>query len=45
MVFGFLMRSQRFSMIVDNGSVSKLNVEEGGGFEVSKAEVILDQLS
>ena len=43
--FGLGMRSQRFSMIVDNGSVSKLNVEEGGGFEVSKAEVILDQLS
>ena len=43
--FGLGMRSQRFSMIVDNGSVSQLNVEEGGGFEVSKAEVILDQLS
>ncbi|MAR79048.1 MAG: peroxiredoxin [Rhodospirillaceae bacterium] len=43
--FGLGMRSQRFSMIVDNGLVTKLNVEEGGGFEVSKAEVILDQLS
>ena len=43
--FGLGMRSQMFSMIVDNGLVTKLNVEEGGGFEVSKAEVILDQLS
>ena len=42
--FGLGMRSQRFSMIVENGSISKLNVEEGGGFEVSKAEVILEQL-
>jgi len=38
------VRSQRYSMIVDNGTVTHLNVEEGGGFEVSDAETILGQL-
>ena len=28
-------RSQRYSMIVDNGTITHLNVEEGSGFEVS----------
>lgn len=37
-------RSQRYSMIVDNGTVTQLNVEEGGGYEVSNAETILSQL-
>lgn len=37
-------RSQRYSMIVDNGTVTHLNVEEGGNFEVSNAETILSQL-
>jgi peroxiredoxin len=42
--FGLGTRGQRFSMIVDDGTVTNLNIEEGGAFEVSKAEVILDQL-
>ncbi len=42
--FGLGTRGQRFSMIVDNGVVKNLNVEEGGAFEKSKAEVILQQL-
>lgn len=42
--FGLGTRGQRFSMLVDNGVVSKLNVEEGGAFEKSKAEVMLEQL-
>jgi peroxiredoxin len=42
--FGLGTRGQRFSMLVDNGVVKNLNVEEGGAFEKSKAEVILDQL-
>ena len=37
-------RSQRYSMIVDNGTVTHINVEEGGNFEVSNAETILSQL-
>lgn len=42
--FGLGSRSQRYSMIVDDGVVTNLNIEEGGAFEASKAEVILDQL-
>ncbi len=37
------IRSQRYSMIVDNGVVTHLNVEEGG-FEVSDADTALSQL-
>ncbi|WP_144391702.1 peroxiredoxin [Pleionea sediminis] len=39
------LRSQRYSMIVDDGVVSKLNVEQPKQFEASTAEVILQQLS
>ena len=42
--FGLGSRSQRYSMIVNDGVVTKLNVEAAGAFEASKAEVILDQL-
>ncbi|HCM47241.1 MAG TPA: peroxiredoxin [Colwellia sp.] len=38
------VRSQRYSIIIDNGEVTSLNVEEPQSFEVSKAEVILQQL-
>lgn len=38
------IRSQRYSMIIDNGIVTHLNVEESGGFDVSNAETILAQL-
>jgi peroxiredoxin len=41
---GMGKRSQRFSMVVDNGVVKALNVEEGGGFSVSSAEHMLEQL-
>lgn len=37
-------RSTRYSMIVDNGTVTHLNVEKGGDYEVSDAETILNQL-
>jgi peroxiredoxin len=37
-------RSQRYSMIVDNGVVKTVNVEEPGAFEVSSAEHIITQL-
>ncbi len=37
------IRSQRYSMIVDNGVVTHLNVEDGG-FEVSDADTALSQL-
>ena len=38
------LRSQRYAMIIDNGVVSRLHIEEPKSFEVSKAEVILAQL-
>lgn len=42
--FGMGIRSQRFSMIVDNGTVSQLNVEEPGAFNASSAEYMLNQI-
>jgi peroxiredoxin len=42
--FGMGKRSQRFAMIVDNGVVKQLNVEEPGAFAVSSAEHVLTQL-
>ena len=41
---GMGVRSQRFSMLVDNGVVKSLNVEAPGKFEVSNAETLLGQL-
>ncbi len=38
------VRSQRYAMIVDNGVVTHLNVEDGPAFEVSNAESILELL-
>ncbi|WP_317201253.1 peroxiredoxin [Janthinobacterium sp.] len=43
--FGMGTRSQRYSMLVDNGVVTQLNVEQGGKFEVSNAETLLGQLA
>jgi len=42
--YGMGTRSQRFSMIVDNGVVKKLNTEKPGSFETSSAEAMLKQL-
>ena len=42
--FGMGKRSQRYSMIVDNGVVKVLNVEQPGAFEVSSAEHMLGQI-
>jgi|TARA_B110000211_G_scaffold189077_1_gene215194 peroxiredoxin len=38
------LRSQRYSMIIDNGVVTSLNVEKPKEFEISNAETILSQL-
>ncbi len=43
-VAGMGLRSSRYSMIVDNGVVTALNVEEKSGVNVSGAETILAQL-
>jgi peroxiredoxin len=37
-------RGQRFSMVVDDGVVTQLNVEEPGAFSVSTAEHMIEQL-
>ncbi len=41
---GMGTRSQRYSMMVDDGVVRQLNLEQGGKFEVSGAETLLAQL-
>jgi len=38
------VRSQRYSMLVENGVVKKLNIEGPGKYEVSGAEVMLTQV-
>lgn len=42
--FGLGMRGQRFSMIVEDGVVTTLNVEQPRDFQVSSAEHMLGQL-
>ena len=42
--FGLGTRSQRYAMIVDDGTVTKLAVEAPGAFEVSSAEAVLGAL-
>ncbi|MEQ1931013.1 MAG: peroxiredoxin [Parvularculaceae bacterium] len=42
--FGMGERSKRFSAILENGVVKKLNVEEPGAFEVSSADYMMKQL-
>ena len=39
--FGMGLRSQRYAMLVDNGVVKKLEVEEPGAFKVSSADHML----
>ena len=40
---GMGVRSQRYSMLVDNGVVKSLNIEAPGKFEVSDADTLLAQ--
>ena len=42
--FGMGPRSQRYSLIVDDGVVKEVNIEQGGEFKVSSAEYMLAQL-
>ena len=39
--FGLGTRSQRFAMLVDDGTVTHLNVEPGAGVDVSSAETMM----
>jgi peroxiredoxin len=42
--YGLGKRSQRYAMVVDDGTVKLLNVEKPGAFEVSSAETVLKAL-
>ena len=42
--YGMGTRGQRFSMIVNYGTVEQLNVEEPGAFSVSSADYMLERL-
>ena len=43
--FGMGTRGQRFSMLVKDGKVTHLNVEDAGAFAVSSAEHMMGQLA
>ncbi|WP_375381271.1 peroxiredoxin [uncultured Sphingomonas sp.] len=42
--FGLGQRSQRYAMLVKDGVIEQLNVEEPGQYSVSSAEHLLDQI-
>jgi peroxiredoxin len=42
--FGMGKRSQRYSMVVNDGTVEQLNVEQPGEYNASSAETLLGQL-
>jgi peroxiredoxin len=42
--FGMGQRSQRYSMLIDDGTVQQVNVEAPGEYRVSSAEHMLEQL-
>ena len=42
--FGLGTRSQRYAMVVDDGTITQLFVEKPGAFEVSSAEHVLKNL-
>jgi peroxiredoxin len=42
--FGMGQRSQRYSMVVNDGIVEQLNVEAPGEYRASSAETMLEQL-
>ena len=41
---GLGVRSRRYAMLIDDGVLKRLNLDEGGSLEHSKAEVILNQI-
>ena len=42
--FGLGTRSQRYALVAENGTITTLNVEQPGAFDVSRAEAILTAL-
>ncbi len=41
---GMGVRSQRFALVAENGVIKHIAVEEAGGFDVSRAEAVLEAL-
>ena len=42
--FGLGTRSRRYAAIIENGVVTSLDVEEGGGVEVSSCDMVISKL-
>jgi peroxiredoxin len=42
--YGLGLRSQRYAMVIEDGIVTLLHVEQGGAYEVSSAEAVLAAL-
>ena len=42
--FGLGKRCIRFAMLIDNGVVTSMDLEQGGALEVSSAEVQLEKI-
>ena len=42
--FGLGTRSQRYALVAENGTITALNVEQPGAFDVSRAEAIIAAL-
>ena len=42
--FGMGLRSKRYAMIVKDGTVTQLNVEQGGEYTISSADKLLEDL-
>ena len=42
--FGLGTRSQRYALVAENGTITTLNVEQAGAFDVSRAEAIIAAL-
>lgn len=42
--YGLSTRSQRYAAVIENGTITHLDVEEGGGVDVSSCENVLSRL-
>ena len=42
--FGLGQRSQRYAAVIEDGVVTHLDVEQGGGIQVSSCEAVLERL-
>jgi peroxiredoxin len=42
--FGLGSRSRRYAAVIENGTITHLDVEEGGGVEVSSCAAVLDRV-